>query len=61
MALFSDNSKRMATAKAAKDSILIVILSFSIKELTQTHPDLMDKIKEIIEQRMWNNKILESK
>jgi len=46
----------MATAKAVKDSILIVLLSFSIKELTQKHPTILNKIKEIIEIRNIQNK-----
>jgi hypothetical protein len=46
----------MATATALKESTLIVILSFSIKELTSKHPELMDKIKTIINDRMIVNK-----
>jgi CRP/FNR family cyclic AMP-dependent transcriptional regulator len=56
MALFWDTNKRMATATALKESTLIVILSFSIKELTSKHPELMDKIKTIINDRMIVNK-----
>ena len=61
MALFGSSSKRMATAKVQKDTILITILSFSIKELTSKHPILLEKIKEIIEARNYENKISESK
>jgi len=46
----------MASAKAIKDSILLVLLEFSIKELTQKHPEIMDKIKDIIEIRNIANK-----
>lgn len=60
MALFWDISKRMATATAKKDSILITILSFSIKDLTSKNPWLLDKIKEIINNRIVDNKIIES-
>ena len=56
MALFWDNNKRMATATALTGSTLIVILSFSIKELTIKHPELLDKIKRIINDRMIINK-----
>lgn len=56
MALFWDTNKRMATATALTDSVLIVILSFSIKELTLKHPELLDKIKTIINDRMISNK-----
>ena len=60
MALFGDNSKRMATAIATKDCKLITILSFSIKELTNKYPSLLNKIKTIIDDRVIDNKILES-
>jgi len=56
MAIFWDKSKRMASAKAIKDSILLVLLDFSIKELTKKHPEIMDKIKNIIEIRNIQNK-----
>ncbi len=52
--------KRMATAEAIKDSVLITILSFSIKEITEKYPDLMKKIQTVIEERNMNNKILEN-
>jgi hypothetical protein len=50
----------MATAIVTKDATLITVLSFSIKELTQEHPDLLLKIKSIIEERTVNNRIIES-
>ncbi len=56
MSIFWKQWKRMASAKAVKDSILIVLLDFSIKELTEKHPEIMDKIKEIIEIRNIENK-----
>jgi hypothetical protein len=37
---------------------LIVFLDFSIKELLSKHPEIMDKIKKIIEQRKEENKKL---
>lgn len=56
MAIFWERWKRMASAKAVKDSILIVLLDFSIKEITKKHPELLEKIKEIIEFRNIANK-----
>jgi hypothetical protein len=50
----------MATAIATRDSQLLVVLSFSIKEFTKKHPALLNKIKSIIEERTINNKIIES-
>lgn len=58
MALFWDKSKRMAWVRAVKDSTLITMLDFSIKELLEKHPEIMDKIKKIIEQRKEENKKL---
>ncbi|MDA7494804.1 cyclic nucleotide-binding domain-containing protein [Candidatus Gracilibacteria bacterium] len=60
MALFGKTSRRMATAIATKKSKLLVVLSFSIKELTSKHSELLDRIKLIIEERTVNNKIIES-
>ncbi len=60
MALFWTSSRRMATAIATRDSQLLTILSFSIKDLTNKHPELLEKIKNIIEERTVNNKIIES-
>lgn len=56
MALFWDSNKRMATATALEDCILVVVLWFSIKELTSKYPDLLEKIKIIINDRSINNK-----
>jgi CRP-like cAMP-binding protein len=46
----------MATATALTDCTLIVILSFSIKELTSKHPSLLKKFQQIINDRIISNK-----
>jgi len=56
MALFGWNHKRMAGATALEDSQLITILSFSVEQLTQQHPELLDRIKGLIEIRNIQNK-----
>jgi len=56
MALFGDTNKRMATATALEDCELIVVLSFSIKDLTKKYPELLEKIKMIINDRNIMNK-----
>ena len=56
MAIFWEKWKRMASAKVVKDSILIVLLDFSIKELTGKYPEIMEKIKNIIQIRNIANK-----
>ncbi len=60
MAIFWDSKYRMATAKAKNQCILITILDFSIKEITQKYPKLLEKIQKIIEEREINNKIIET-
>lgn len=60
MALFWENNTRMATAIAKTECILITILDFSIKELTNKYPKLLEKIQDIIEERTVNNKIIET-
>jgi hypothetical protein len=51
----------MASVVAMKESRFIVMLSFSINELTQKHPELHEKILKIIKERVENNKITEVK
>lgn len=60
MALFWENSKRMATARAIDECQVLAIMSFSIKELTVKYPDLLSKIKNIIEERIIDNKITQA-
>lgn len=59
MALFWEQWTRMATAKALEDSVLLVILTFSIKKLTFKHPELLEKIQKIIKDREIINKKIE--
>jgi CRP-like cAMP-binding protein len=56
MALFWDTNKRMATATALVECRLIVVLWFSIKELTHKYPELLKKIQKIINDRILHNK-----
>lgn len=59
MAIFSETTaKRMATSTALEDSTLIVLLNFSIKELTKKYPELLEKIRNIIEERNIKNKMI---
>jgi CRP-like cAMP-binding protein len=56
MALFEENKKRMASARAIKDTVIIVLLDFALKEITNKHPEILEKIKNIIENRKEENK-----
>ena len=58
MALFWERAKRMASARAVEDSILIVMLDFAIKDLANNHPEILEKIKKVIEDRNNHNKEL---
>lgn len=55
MAVFWWEGVRMASARAIKDTKLITMLSFSIKEIAFKHPDLMIKIENIIKSREEKN------
>ncbi len=57
MALFSENGKRMAWAKATTDATLVTILAFSIQQLINTKTEILEKMKGLIEKRMYENKI----
>ena len=57
MALFSENGKRMAGAIATTDCTLVTILAFSIQQLINTKPEILEKMKGLIEKRMYENKI----
>lgn len=61
MAIFWWGWKRNATAIANQDAILIVIMSFSIKEIADKNPALLSKIQEVIEHRIMDNKMILSK
>jgi len=58
MAIFWIKWKRMASARVLRDANLVTMLDFSIKQLTQSHPHILEKIKEIIEIRNIQNKSL---
>lgn len=58
MALFSEpRKKRMASVKSiSANTIVIVILYFSLIELEKKHPQIMEKIKNIVSKRVEENK-----
>jgi len=56
MAVFWDDKKRMASCVAIVPSRLLVILDFSIKQIAENHPSLIEKIKDIIKKREEVNK-----
>ena len=56
MSIFEKPKVRTASVKALENSNLIVLLSFSISELTKKHPDILEKIRKVIEDRKKQNK-----
>jgi len=55
MALYDWKWKRTANAIAITDSKLITILSFSVKQMEKDHPEITNKIREIIDKRKKKN------
>ena len=55
MAIFWNTHNRTASARVIEDSVIIVLLEFSIQELTKNHPEILEKIKEIIKKREEDN------
>lgn len=56
MSLFEWNKLRTASVKALDDSKIIILLDFSIKDLSNRHPEILNKIKDIILVRKEQNK-----
>ena len=52
MALFWERAARTATTVAEEDSKLITILYFSLKEIENKHPEILNKIKEVVLHRL---------
>lgn len=52
MALFGDNKQRNATVISIGESEVLEILDFSITELANNNPKLLEKIKNIIKNRL---------
>lgn len=55
MAIFAEPKVRSASVIALQDSELIVILSFSIQDLTKKYPEVSKKIEQIILERREKN------
>lgn len=59
MSLFTEDTTRMATATALEKCKLITILKFSINDIIAQHPELLEKITNIINNRkILNNNII---
>lgn len=56
MAIFAEPKDRSASVKALEDSNVIILLSFSVQELSRTHPEITDKIHQVILKRKQENK-----
>lgn len=58
MSLFTEPKVRTASVKAVQDTNLVVLLGFSIEQLSQTHPEILDQIRRVIEERNKKNQSL---
>lgn len=57
MSIFENNNKRSASVRALENSKVIILLSFSLDDLTSKHPEITKKIKDVIlERKKQNNK-----
>lgn len=56
MALFFEPKKRTASVRVLEKSEVYVILSFSLDELSKKHPEITEKIRQIVVLRMEKNK-----
>ena len=59
MWIFNQQKIRTATIKVIENSEIIVILDFSINKLWNDHPEILNKIKNIIDKRNQLNKLLD--
>jgi CRP-like cAMP-binding protein len=57
MALFDEPKVRSASVKAVEDTELIILLSFSIDQLSRSYPEIVSEIKKVIEERKRQNKL----
>lgn len=55
MSLFSEPKVRTASVKALEDTNVIVLLAFSIEQLWHKHPEILEQIRKVIEERNKKN------
>ncbi|MGE4443821.1 MAG: Crp/Fnr family transcriptional regulator [Candidatus Altimarinota bacterium] len=55
MSLFSEPKVRTASVKALEDTNVIVLLAFSIDQLGDKHPEILEQIRKVIEERKKKN------
>lgn len=55
MSIFDEPKVRSASVRAIEDTEVIVLLSFSIDQLSKTHPEIVLEIKKVIEERKRQN------
>lgn len=55
MSIFSEPKVRTASVKAIEETDIIILLSFSINQLSLIHPEIVEKIKDVIKERKKEN------
>lgn len=58
MSLFSEPRNRMAAVKAIEETDVVVLLAFSIEQLSKSHPEILEQIQKVIEERNKKNQSL---
>lgn len=57
MAIFNEPKVRTASVRAVVDTEVIILLSFSIQQLSKTNPEIVQKIQDVIAERNIKNGI----
>lgn len=57
MSLFTESKVRSASVKAIMDTEMIVLLAFSLEQLEQKYPEVLNQIKKVIEERKKKNEV----
>ena len=57
MAIFNEPKVRTASVRAVVDTEVIILLSFSIQQLSKTNPEIVQKIQDVIAERNTKNGI----
>ncbi len=57
MSLFTEPKVRSASVKAIMDTEMIVLLAFSLEQLEQKYPEVLNQIKKVIEERKKKNEV----
>lgn len=55
MAIFNEPKVRTASVRAVEDTEVIILLSFSVQQLSKSNPEIVQKIQDVIQERNAKN------